>query len=134
MIPIEQLNINIKKDNIIEGIMRSNGLYCLVAEPKVSKSFLALQIANSLANNKEFLGFKVNPTPILYISTKLSGIQLKERLYIMSYEFSPNSFLLLENDSNHRLCLTDDLQLELKEFSEAYNGKSVIVDIMCGID
>ena len=54
MIPIEQINIDIKKDNIIEGIMKSNGLYCLVAEPKVGKSFLALQIANSLTNNKEF--------------------------------------------------------------------------------
>ena len=134
MIPIEQLNIDIKKDNIIEGIMKSNGLYCLVAEPKVGKSFLALQIANSLTNNKEFLGFKVNPTSVLYISTELSSFQLKERLNITSYEFSPNSFFFLEKDSNHRLCLTDDLQLELKEFSETYNGKFVIVDIMCGID
>lgn len=134
MIPIEQLNIDIKKDNIIEGIMKSNGLYCLVAEPKVDKSFLALQIANSLTNNKEFLGFKVNPTPVLYISTELSSLQLKERLNKTSYEFSPNSFFFLEKDSNHRLCLTDDLQLELKEFSETYNGKFVIVDIMCGID
>ncbi len=134
MIPIEQLNIDIKKDNIIEGIMKSNGLYCLVAEPKVGKSFLALQIANSLTNNKEFLGFKVNPTPVLYISTELSSLQLMERLNITSYEFSPNSFFFLVKDSNHRLCLTDDLQLELKEFSETYNGKFVIVDIMCGID
>lgn len=134
MIPIEQLNIDIKKDNIIEGIMKSNGLYCLVAEPKVGKSFLALQIANSLTNNKEFLGFKVNPTPVLYISTELSSLQLKERLNITSYEFSPNSFFFLEKDVNHKLCLTDDLQLELKEFSETYNGKFVIVDIMCGID
>lgn len=134
MIPIEQLNIDTKKDNIIEGIMKCNGLYCLVAEPKVGISFLALQIASSLTNNKEFLGFKVNPTPVLYISTELSSLQLKERLNITSYEFSPNSFFFLEKDSNHRLCLTDDLQLELKEFSEAYNGKFVIVDIMCGID
>ena len=134
MIPIEQINIDIKKDNIIEGIMKSNGLYCLVAEPKVGKSFLALQIANSLTNNKEFLGFKVNPTPVLYISTELSSLQLKERLNITSYEFSPNSFFFLEKDANHKLCLTDDLQLELKEFSETYNGKFVIIDIMCGID
>ncbi len=55
MISIEQLNIDIKKDNIIEGIMKYNRLYCLVAEPKVGKSFLALQIANFLTNNKEFL-------------------------------------------------------------------------------
>lgn len=133
MISIEQLNIDIKKDNIIEGIIKSNGLYCLVAEPKVDKSFLALQIANSLTNNKEFLEFKVNPTPV-YISTELSDLQFKERLNITSYEFSPNSFFFLEKDSNHGLCLIDDLQLELKEFLEAYNGKFVIVDIMCGID
>ena len=114
--------------------MKSNGLYCLVAEPKVGKSFLALQIANSLTNNKEFLWFKVNPTLVLYISTELSSLQLKERLNKTSYEFSTNSFFFLEKDSNHRLCLTDDLQLELKEFSETYNGKFVIVDIMCGID
>lgn len=42
MIPIVQLNIDIKKDNIIKGIMKSNGLYCLVAESKVGKSFLVL--------------------------------------------------------------------------------------------
>jgi len=54
VIPIEQLKIDIKKDNIIDGIMKSNGLYCLVAEPKVDKSFLVLQLANSLTNKKSF--------------------------------------------------------------------------------
>lgn len=134
MIPIEQLKIDIKKDNIIDGIMKSNGLYCLVAEPKVGKSFLELQLANSLTNNKEFLGFKVNPTPILYISTELSSLQLKERLDITGYEFSPNWFFFLERDEEHKLCLRDDLLLDIKEFATKYNGKLVIIDIMCGID
>lgn len=49
----------------------------------------------------------------------------KERLNITSYEFPPNSFFFLEKDSNHRLCLTDDLQLELKEFSRTYNGNKI---------
>ena len=80
MIPIEELKIDIKKDNIIDGIMKSNGLYCLVAEPKVGKSFLALQIANSLVNHKQFLGFNTNPTSVLYVSTEISELQLKERL------------------------------------------------------
>ncbi len=82
MKPIEELNIAIKKDNIIDGIMKSNGLYCLVAEPKVGKSFLALQLANSLVNNKQFLGFNTNPTSVLYVSTEISELQLKERLEI----------------------------------------------------
>ena len=114
--------------------MKSNGLYCLVAKPKVGKSFLALQLANSLINNKEFLGFKVNPTLVLYISTKLSGLQLKERLEITGYEFSLNSFFFLERDEEHKLCLRDDLLLDIKEFAIKYNGKLVIIDIMCGID
>lgn len=114
--------------------MKSNGLYCLVAKPKVGKSFLALQLANTLTNNKEFLGFKVNPTPVLYISTKLSGLQLKERLEITGYEFSINSFFFLEKDEEHKLCLRDDLLLDIKEFATKYNGKLVIIDIMCGID
>lgn len=109
--------------------MKSNGLYCLVAKPK-----LALQLANSLINNKEFLGFKVNPTPVLYITTKLSGLQLKERLEITDYEFSLNSFFFLERDEEHKLCLRDDLLLDIKEFATKYNGKLVIIDIMCGID
>lgn len=134
MIPIEQLDSTIKKDNIIDGIMKSNGLYCLVAEPKVGKSFLALQIANSLVNNKQFLGFNTNPTFVLYVSTEISEFQLKERLEITEYKFKPNSFFFVQKDDQHRLCIRDDLLLDLKEFSETYNGRFVIIDIMCGID
>lgn len=134
MIAIEQLNNCIKKDNIINKIMKSEGLYCLVAEPKVGKSFLALQIANSLVNNKQFLGFDVNPTPVLYVSTEISDNQLKERLELTGYTFSPNTFFFVQKDSEHKLCLRDDLLLDLKEFSEVYKGRFVIIDIMCGID
>ena len=134
MKPIEELNITIKKDNIIDGIMKSNGLYCLVVEPKVGKSFLALQLANSLANNKQFLGFNTNPTSVLYVSTEISELQLKERLEITGYTFKPNSFFFVQKDEQHKLCIRDDLLLDLKEFSETYNGRFVIIDIMCGID
>lgn len=134
MKPIEELNITIKKDNIIDGIMKSNGLYCLVAEPKVGKSFLALQLANSLVNNKQFLGFNTNLTSVLYVSTEISELQLKERLEITEYTFKPNSFFFVQKDEQHKLCIRDDLLLDLKEFSEDYNGRFVIIDIMCGID
>ena len=102
MIPIEQLDSTIKKDNIIDGIMKSNGLYCLVAEPKVGKSFLALQLANSLVNNKQFLGFNTNPTSVLYVSTEISELQLKERLEITGYTFKPNSFFFVQKDEQQQ--------------------------------
>ena len=113
--------------------MKSNGLYCLVARPKVSKSLLVLPIANSLVNNKQFLGFDINPSPVLYISTKLSEKQLNERIEVAGYNFG-NSLFFVEKDSNHSLSLRDDLLLDIKEFSEEYNGRFVIVDMLYGID
>src|SRR5574344_1746406 len=129
---INSKNQSKKKDNIINGIMKSNGLYCLVARPKVGKSLLALQIANSLVNNKQFLGFDINPSPVLYISSELSENQLNERIGIAEYNFG-NSLFFVEKDNNHSLSLRDDLLLDIKEFSEEYNGKFVIVDMLCGI-
>ena len=115
MIPIEQLNIDIKKDNIIEGIMKSNGLYCLVAEPKVGKSFLALQIANSLTNNKEFLGFKVNPTPVLYISTESDSGQIMERIKTLGLTFPKDSFFIIDRDGKGEVSIFD-FEVDLLEF------------------
>lgn len=67
-----------KKDIIIDGLMRSKGVYLLVSKPKVGKSMFALQLANSIANGKPFLGYKVlKPSPILYITTEIDSSQLK---------------------------------------------------------
>ena len=130
----EDLKESTKKDIIIDGLMRSKGVYLLVSKPKVGKSFLALQLANSLVNNKQFLGFNTNPTSVLYVSTEISELQLKERLEITGYTFKPNSFFFVQKDEQHKLCIRDDLLLDLKEFSYTYNGRFVIIDIMCGID
>ena len=87
-----------------------------------------------MVNNKQFLGFNTNPTYVLYVSTEISELQLKERLEITGYTFQPNSFFFVQKDEQHKLCIRDDLLLDLKEFSETYNGRFVIIDIMCGID
>lgn len=87
-----------------------------------------------MVNNKQFLGFNTNPTSVLYVSTEISELQLKERLEITGYTFKPNSFFFLQKDEQHKLYIRDDLLLDLKEFSETYNGIFVIINIMCGID
>ena len=63
--PIEQIDTKIKKDIIINNIMRSKGVYLLVSNPKVGKSMLALQLSCSAINWTPFLGYKVNLSPIL---------------------------------------------------------------------
>ena len=83
---LEELKETTKKDIIIDGIMRSKDVYLLVSKPKVGKSLFALQLANSIANNKVFLSHEsLKPSPVLYITTELSDSQLKDRFR----QFSP---------------------------------------------
>ncbi len=69
-----------KKDFIVDNLMKSKGLYCLVARPKVGKSLLALQLANSIATGQPFLGFRTTPSPVLYISTEMDYTQIMSRI------------------------------------------------------
>lgn len=55
----EELKETTKKDIIIDEIMKSKGVYLLVSKPKVGKSLFALQLANSIANKKAFLGHEI---------------------------------------------------------------------------
>ncbi len=123
-----------KKDFIVDNLMKSNGLYCLVARPKVGKSLFALQLANSIATGKPFLGFKTSPSPVLYISTEMNSTQLIDRIDKMELDFNDNNFLLIEQNPNERKLNLMDLQLQFQTFSTDYNGKFVIIDMFSGID
>ena len=63
--------------------MKSKGVYLLVSNPKVGKSMLALQLSCSVINGTPFLGYKVNSSPVLYVTTESDEIQLKECLEFM---------------------------------------------------
>lgn len=125
---------NIKKDFIVENFMKSNGLYCLVARPKVGKSLLALQLANSIATGTNFLGFRTSPSPVLYISTEMNFSQILDRIDKMKLEFTDDNFRLKEQEINERKLNLMDLQLEFQEFASDLNGRFVIIDMFSGID
>ena len=101
-----------KKDFIVDNLMKSNGLYCLVARPKVGKSLFALQLANSIATGKPFLGFRTSPSPVLYISTEMNSTQLIDRIDKMELNFNDNNFLLIDQNPNERKLNLMDLQLQ----------------------
>ena len=69
-----------KRDFIVNNFLKSRGLYCLVARPKVGKSLFALQLAYSVATNKEFLGNETMSSPVLYISTEMDSSQIYDRM------------------------------------------------------
>ena len=123
-----------KNDFIIENLMKSRGLYCLVARPKVGKSLFALQLANSVATENSFLGFKTIKSPTLYISTEMNHTQILDRINIMNLQFDDTNFFLREQEPNERKLNYMDLQVDFQKFANEYNGKLVIIDMMYGID
>ena len=126
-------NEPIKKDFIVDKLMKFRGVYCLVARPKVGKSLFALQLANSVANGQEFLGLKTITSPVLYISTEMNSTQILERIDKMGLQFTDKNFFLKEQEVNERKLNLMDLQLDLQEFAYDYGGKLVIIDMLCGI-
>ena len=134
MITISEIKKNyIKKDFIVDNFMKSKGIYCLVSRPKVGKSLFALQLANAIANGTTFLGFKTNPSPVLYISTEMSSLQLYQRIIDMNLQLNDENFFIEDQNSNEKKLNQMDLQLVFQEFATEKNGKFVIVDMFTGV-
>ena len=95
---INELNKSIKKDIIVENLMISNGVYLLVSHPKVGKSMFAQQLAFSLTTGEDFLGFKVNPSHVLYITTEGDINQLQDRFKLMNLKPNIDKLHIIDID------------------------------------
>lgn len=126
---IEEEDTRIKKDNIIDGIMKSNGLYCLVSNAKVGKSMLALQLSNSIINGTQFLGHNTMPSPVLYISTESDFGQIQDRIKTLGLTFPKDSFFVIDRNGKGEVSIFD-FEVDLLEFSKYKNGKLVILDML----
>ena len=123
-----------KKDIIIDGLMRSKGVYLLVSKPKVGKSMFALQLANSIANGKPFLGYKVlKPSPILYITTEIDSSQLKARCDLLGITFKKNNFFVIDRDDKTKINMMD-IEYQIQELAHEYNGKILILDMLKDVE
>lgn len=131
--PIEQIDTNIKKDIIINNIMKSKGVYLLVSNPKVGKSMLALQLSYSVINGTPFLRYKVNPSPVLYVTTESDKIQLKEHLEFMELSAKKDSSFIIDKQDKAKISL-NDLEYDIKTFAKEYNGKLIILDMVKDIE
>ena len=95
---INEINKSTKKDIIVENLMISNGVYLLVSHPKVGKSMFAQQLAFSLTTGEDFLGFKVNPSHVLYITTECDINQLNDRFKLMNLKPNVNKLHIIDID------------------------------------
>lgn len=118
--PIEKVDTSIKKDIIINNIMKSKGVYLLVSNPKVGKSMLALQLSCSVINGTPFLGQKVNHSPILYVTTESDAGQLKERLEFLELSAKNDSLFIIDRQTKAEKYL-DELRAETKLIKMEYS-------------
>ncbi len=131
---IEELDTSTKKDIIIEGLMRSKGVYLLVSKPKVGKSMLALQLSYCLTNGLPFLGHKVIPSPVLYISTESDFGQLQDRYKTLGLTPKKDSLFILDRDGKPNISILDHEE-EIADFSgDKAKNKLVIIDMLKDMD
>lgn len=126
---IEEIDTSIKKDNIIDGIMKSKGLYCLVSNAKVGKSMFSLQLSNSITNGTQFLGHNTMSSPVLYISTESDFGQIQERIKNLGLTFPKDSFYVIDRNGKGEVSIFD-FEVDLMEFSKYKNGRLVIIDML----
>ena len=129
----ELKKVKIKK-TLVDNMIKTPGLYCLLAKAKIGKSLLALQLADAISNNKIFLNNKVTPSPVLYISTEVSSNQLIDRINKMNINFKDDNFFFIERNINKNSISLFDIEVDIYEFAKYKKGKLIIMDMLYGID
>lgn len=125
---INEINKSIKKDIIVENLMISNGVYLLVSHPKVGKSMFAQQLAFSLTTGEDFLGFKVNPSHVLYITTEGDINQLYDRFKLMNLKPNVNKLHIIDIDDTPDFYIRD-IERDIYELTFDKEPLFIIMDM-----
>lgn len=118
-----------KKDNIIDDIMKSKGLYCLVSNAKVGKSMFALQLSYAIACGKQFLGHNTKSSPVLYISTESDFGQIRDRIDFLGLDFPKDTFFIIDRNGKGEVTLSE-LEVDIMEFAKYKDGRVLIIDML----
>ena len=133
---MKQLSVNdkpIKKDIIVENLMISNGVHLLVSHPKVGKSMFAQQLAFSLTTGEDFLGFKVNPSHVLYITTEGDINQLESRFKLMNLTPNLDKLHVIDSDDISDFYIRD-IERDIYELTAKKEHLFVIIDMLKDIE
>lgn len=85
----KQLPLSAPTGWISDGVLPLKSKLLLFGEPKTGKSFLAMQLGYSIAENNDWLGFgtlKIEDidTTVLYIQSEIAEVELQDRLRCLS--------------------------------------------------
>ena len=126
---LTEIKESTKKDIIVENLMISNGVYLLVSHPKVGKSMFAQQLAFSLTTGEDFLGFKVNPSHVLYITTEGDINQLETRFKLMNLKPKLDKLHIIDSDDISDFYIRD-IEYDIHQLASNNQKLFVIIDML----
>ena len=126
---LNEINKTIKKDIIVENLMISNGVYLLVSHPKVGKSMFAQQLAFSLTTGEDFLGLKVKPSHVLYVTTEGDLNQLDMRYNLMNLHPVIDKLHIVDHDDTPDFYIRD-IECDIHQLASDGQKLFVIMDML----
>ena len=90
-----------KVDWLVKDTFPAQGLACIWGPSGSSKSFLALDLAMSVACKSEWFGLKVKSVPVIYIVLEgLQGFIKRVNAWALQNKMRPKKFFLVRDDIN----------------------------------
>lgn len=114
---------------LIDDLLPVGGVVMLSAKPKMGKSFLAIQLALSVASGGEFLGFQARKSEVLYIDLETSQRSMKNRISMMTDNAPRGLYLMTPKEVFEFGNIGNGFESQVDYFLETHKGvKLVIVD------
>lgn len=114
---------------LIDDLLPVGGVVMLSAKPKMGKSFLAIQLALSVASGGEFLGFQARKHEVLYIDLETSQRSMKGRISMMTDDAPKGLYLMTPQEVFEFGNIGNGFEAQVDYFLESHKGvKLVIVD------
>lgn len=114
---------------LIDDLLPVGGVVMLSAKPKMGKSFLAIQLALSVASGGEFLGFQAQKHEVLYIDLETSQRSMKGRISMMTDDAPKGLYLMTPQEVFEFGNIGNGFESQVDYFLETHKDvKLVIVD------
>lgn len=114
---------------LIDDLLPVGGVVMLSAKPKMGKSFLAIQLALTVASGGEFLGFQAQKHEVLYIDLETSQRSMKNRISMMTADAPKGLYLMTPQEVFEFGNIGNGFESQVDYFLESHKGvKLVIVD------
>lgn len=123
---VEIMNTPMKKQRFIVYGMIYPGIHILSGDPKISKSWMMLDMCLAVAKGEDFFGRKTERGQVVYMALEDTFVSLQSRMYELTDEPSENLFFTLLANS-----IGSGLEEDLRDCKKMFPDlKMVVIDTL----